>query len=455
MSEVGLTIAQAFTREQELKAPFKLILSANKELEIETILRVLPGKRMVVKANYAGKTVLAKIFLQHRHLEQEINGYRLLAKANATTPRLLAESRQDESGYCFYEYLENACVLNELWSAATQTEKENMLQLLLKAVRKMFEAGVYQADLHLGNFVISRDVFFTLDPASCALLSNNKQQQKNLALLLAQFSLQDVRLASEAIKKEFPTTDGAALNKKANQLREKRNKDYLKKIFRNCSEIAELQIGDSHLLCRRELLTEKMKTLLAALDAAIDAGKIIKQGRTTAVAITEIEGKRYVIKRYHNDNAITALRRRLGKNRAANNWYFAHLLGIIGIKTPRPVALVKTSNSLVNYRSYYVSEYVEADNAYNVFTRTPPDAVQLRAISETFASWAQAGIEHGDCKTANWIVKDDTVMIVDLDAMREVRKPGDTDRERFLRDWKNQPQLYSLFNQLLTPRDKK
>jgi tRNA A-37 threonylcarbamoyl transferase component Bud32 len=452
---VELTITQAFAQERELKAPFQLLLPANKVLQVEAILRILPGKRMVLKAIDAGKIVLAKIFLHQHNLAQEIDGYQLLEKAHIKTPRLLAEITQDKSGYCFYEYIEGACALDELWDTASQPEKEHILLQLLNALKKMFGANICQTDLHLGNFVIARNVFFTLDPASCTRLIDDNQIQKNLALLLAQFSLQDVGLASAAIKNAFPVIDEAELNKNANQLREKRKNDYLKKIFRNCSEIAELKKENINILCRRDLLTEKMKTMLFEPDSAINDGKTIKQGRTTTVAITNLDGKKYVIKRYHNDNTLTALRRRIGKNRAANNWYFAHLLLVLGIKTPKPVALVKTSNSLLDYRSYYISEYIEADNIFNVFTRRPPTGAQLAAIGETFARWKQAGIEHGDCKTANWIVRGDEVMIVDLDAMREIRKPGNNDRARFLRDWKPQPGLFSLFDQLLTDRNKK
>jgi len=271
------TLQQAIDSGHNLIAPITIKLETG-QLSIEKMLRILPGKRIVAKTEYQNKTVVVKLFLQHHNLEQEITGYKLLEKTGVATPRLLHEIKLAEGGYCFYEYLENAISLDELWKQADKIEKANLLEQLLDTLKKMFETGVYQTDLHLGNFVCSNGSFYTLDPASCVKLNKKAQIEENLALLQAQFRLQDWPQTSLTIAAKFPFAHGLEIENRARTTWKSRIDTLLKKIYRDCSYI-EASIVSLNVLQKlniycvrvqnskamRELL-EKMTPLPAAVN---------------------------------------------------------------------------------------------------------------------------------------------------------------------------------------------
>lgn len=453
MTSPVLTLTALQDSRHALVAPFSLPLPNGVLLECEAILRLMPGKRLVVKATYNGNTVLAKIFFQSRNWQQEISGYHLLKETGVKTPALLQQMSLGVGGLCLYEFLADAQAFDSVWQHADEQKKVECLRNLLGLLQQLYGARCVQTDLHPGNFVYAGDVLYALDPASCAPMANENALQDNLALLLAQMPLECWALGAREMAQSFPAIDTVSLRKCAEKKWHVRKRNYLKKIFRECSDVADLSQGGQRILCRRSAINAGVRALLDDPEQAIDKGKILKDSRSTTVALVSAGEARYVIKRYHNANAWTALRRKLRKSRVANNWYFAHLLGMLNIPTPAPVAMIVQRRSVLDYSGYYISEYVEADNAYNVFTKTLPAAQQQQAVRRVFESFARSGICHGDCKTTNWLVQGDAVMLVDLDAMHETKNIGNTDRARFLRDWQGHAELETLFAQVLDGLD--
>ncbi len=91
------------------------------ELQLLTLLRVLPGQRYVGAGVWRGRTVLAKLLVGDkaaRHFQRELAGVRLLAEQGLTTPLLLADGLQDgEGGWLLFEFLEQAPSLGDAWNA--------------------------------------------------------------------------------------------------------------------------------------------------------------------------------------------------------------------------------------------------------------------------------------------------------------------------------------------------
>lgn len=446
---VEMTPEQLMAAGHDIQAPVQVVVRTQEQLTFEKILRVLPGKRIVAKAvvgeGLNKKTVLAKLFFRSENYEQECAGYRALKAADTKTPQLLEHRTLAQGGLCYYEFLPEIKSFDEIWRCADDSEKKQWLDRLLGLYEQLYRSGIAQQDCHFGNFVLSSGDLYCLDPAGCVKTDKKHFIYKHLAGLVSQFDVQEQHLFVDAICGRFGVADKNQLERRISGARQKRKKSYLQKIFRSCTEIYELHKNNIHLLCRRDEMTPEFMAAMENPDAIITSGKIIKDSRSTTVASAQIGAKCYVIKRYHNDTATTAIRRRFGKSRADNNWYFAHLLRMYGIPTPKPVALVKISNRFFDHRSYYVSEYIEAENAYNAFVKSPPTNAQIKSLSKTFAIWRAVGIEHGDCKTTNWLARDSEVMVVDLDAMREKKTRGSVDAERFLRDWEKHPALLSLF----------
>jgi hypothetical protein len=80
------------------------------QLQLLTLLRVLPGQRYVGAGVWRGRPVLAKLLVGSkaaRHFQRELDGVRLLAAQGLTTPLLLADGLKDgEGGWLLFDFLE-------------------------------------------------------------------------------------------------------------------------------------------------------------------------------------------------------------------------------------------------------------------------------------------------------------------------------------------------------------
>jgi hypothetical protein len=71
------------------------------DLQLLSLLRVLPGQRYVGAGVWRGRPVLAKLLVGSkaaRHFQRELEGVRLLAAQSMTTPLLLADGLKDGEG---------------------------------------------------------------------------------------------------------------------------------------------------------------------------------------------------------------------------------------------------------------------------------------------------------------------------------------------------------------------
>ena len=89
------------------------------QLQLLSLLRVLPGQRYVGAGVWRGRPVLAKLLVGSkaaRHFQRELQGVRLLAEQGLTTPLLLADGlKEGEGGWLLFELLEDAESLGDVW----------------------------------------------------------------------------------------------------------------------------------------------------------------------------------------------------------------------------------------------------------------------------------------------------------------------------------------------------
>ena len=92
--------------------PFDVVINT-KRYTCSEILRLLPGKRLVVKAEYNGKQLVIKLFVKRkkgeRELAREKRGYQLAKQAGVHVPKLVFAT-DDLQDYCAiaYRYLKKA-----------------------------------------------------------------------------------------------------------------------------------------------------------------------------------------------------------------------------------------------------------------------------------------------------------------------------------------------------------
>lgn len=452
------------------------------ELRLERLLRVLPGQRYVARANWRGRTVLAKLLVggkAERHFLREREGAALLAGQGLVTPELLAQGfAEGQGGWLLFDYLEGAESLWHAWRAVAHEPllsdaQQAVLAEALTVIGRMHGKGLWQADLHLDNLLRDDGRLHVIDGGGVQAEQagqplSRARVLRNLGVFFAQLPA-DLEPFTEELLIHYLLANGEhalpleALLAEVARVRRWRLRDYLKKVARDCS-LFSARIGASGLWVVRREVEPTLQPLLAGLDARIEAGHIYKTGGSATVARVELDGRPLVIKRYNVKNWLHWLKRFWRPSRAWHSWREGNRLQLLGIATPQPLAVLERRWCWLRGRAYLITEYCSGQDIIARFQAcldqggqgVPPEA-ELLALDRLFAALLRERISHGDFKGHNlfWDDQRGGWSLIDLDAMRQHRSARGfarayaRDRARFLRNWPADSALYRLLDERL------
>ncbi len=465
---------------------FSLTLSCKGGPEVlmcHEVVRILPRKRLVCLGTWKDFPVVLKIYLDQKrgkkHCKREFSGIQALKQANIKTPTFLFMGTlfPDESPALVFERILDAKTLREVWEETTEeVKRKEIMRKSLCVIAQHHEAGIMQEDLHLGNFLCQEALHetpYTIDGAAVNAKGLGKplaakKSLDNLALFLAQFdpaydrNLPEILLDYISFRKGWEI-DNRVTNrvlKRIKRWRKIRRNNYLKKIFRECSAFVCKKRWNRFMVCDRDYYKGEMKEFLAEPDRWIHRSKRLKNGNTSTVSIFEIEGKRFVVKRYNIKGAFHALKRLFRRSRAWISWKNAHRLRIFNITTPKPVALIEERFGPLRMRAYFVCEYVEGSNLLQFFRyekKVLRDKTNLIVkTANLLKQFADFSISHGDLKCTNFIVSGEGIYITDLDSMIAhrlrwtFRKAFKRDCKRFMKNWSDLPDIMEGFRTQLS-----
>ena len=460
---------------RKIPVPFRVrIRSGDGEAELvcNRVLRVLPKKRLVCAGAWRGGEAVAKFFLDprggNRHRDREERGANALAKAGIPTPECLFTGTAEPGGIPVlgFRRLSRATDLSTAWArAADNAERIRILSLAVTAMADLHAAGLVHTDPHLENFLIRGEDLFLIDGE--AIVPKRRERPlsvnaalKNLGLLFAQVYPVFDALAPEVFrvyveKRGWPAEKRlfTRLTKEIHSQRNTRKQKYLRKTLRECSAFVCRRTRNRFTVCDRDFATPAMAAFLADPDPVMARGRMLKNGNTATVVRVTVDGRDLVVKRYNIKNRRHALNRAFRAGRARISWKNAHRLRILGIPTPKPVALVERRWGPLRSVAYFVTEFVEGTNARRIFHRVGADKTgDLAAeFGRLYRRLARARISHGDAKATNYIRAGEDLFIVDLDAMREhrstaaFRRAFRKDLDRFMRNWADLPETGRAF----------
>jgi tRNA A-37 threonylcarbamoyl transferase component Bud32 len=478
--EPALLSAEEFARYgRHLDAPFRLRLvrrDGSIEVRCVELYRVLPGKRVVVRATLDERNVVLKLFLGSRaprYRQREARGIAAIARCGVRVPALIDGGRLEAGAgeWLAFEFVANARALSEddLADAGSR-------DAVLRALAQLHEGGVVQEDLHLGNFLVtSQRALYAIDGDAVRADTNGalsrRRSIENLALFLAQFPpREDHRVAhaceTYAAERGWPRErlDHRHLATRVAQARELRVRRYLRKALRDCTEFhAEASASQFVVADRAALADDGLAAVLRDLSGAVDAAPKLKAGRSATVAEVSTEshpfGGPFVIKRYNIKSPSHALSRLFRPSRAYHAWRNAQRLRFLGISDARPRALVE----------HRVLRWLRRD-AYLVMAKV--DGIDLMrhatleagcsepivaAVVRLFSDLKELRLVHGDTKATNFIVTQHGVVLIDLDSMRRIGNRTrfttlfDADLERFLENFSAFPNVQERFRSALAP----
>ncbi|WP_460094324.1 lipopolysaccharide kinase InaA family protein [Pseudomonas sp. S2_B03] len=447
------------------------------DLQLLSLLRVLPGQRYVGAGVWRGRPVLAKLLVGSkaaRHFQRELQGVRLLAAQGMTTPLLLADGLKDgEGGWLLFEFLEGSESLGDAWAEveslpALADEQTAVLAEALDAIGRLHGKGLWQEDLHLDNLLRHGGQLYLIDGAGVRAetagqpLSRQKVLE-NLGVFFAQLpkSLEpftEELLVYYLLSNSEHALPLEALQKQIDKVRNWRLRDYLIKVGRDCTLFA-VQRGAFALRAVRREEEAVMLPVLEQADALLDQGHLYKTGGAASVGKVEIAGRALVIKRYNIKNFAHWLKRFWRPSRAWHSWREGNRLAFLGIATPKPLAVLEKRFLWLRRSAYLVTEYLPGPDIIERFAPyvengQAPEA-ELLALDQLFARLIAERISHGDFKGHNLFWQTGRWALIDLDSMRQHASVGSfapayaRDRARFMRNWPESSALYQVIDQRL------
>jgi tRNA A-37 threonylcarbamoyl transferase component Bud32 len=432
---------------------------------------------MVCRGRWQGEEVFCKLYLgSNRDWHAELRGLHALQASGIAAPRVLFSGTADQGAIhvILLEPVRPAVSFASAWEQAGDTAARAVL--LARAARTIaahHNAGLWQADIHLDNFMLADDRLVTLDGGGIHLSGKaelpGKQSLDNLALFLAQFyprfdALQEVALDAyrDARRGGAVQLTADSLRRRVRHCRQRRLRHFLKKVFRNCSAFA-CERGWRHFrVYDRSMASVKMLEFLADPDASLQHPEMhyLKQGNTCTLWLVPVDARLLVVKRYNIKGPVHRAGRAWRRTRAAVSWENAHRLDMYGIPTARPVALLEQRFGPLRGRAWYISEYLGDEDITRLcdglaVQDDPGVRVTAQQVVTLLAWLAECRISHGDMKGTNIILSQQGPAIIDLDAMREhacgwmFRRLQRRDLQRFMHNWDDCPDVGALFTQIM------
>jgi len=460
---------------------FSLPLADGTSVACERVIRRVPGARLVCPGRWQGRAVYAKIFIgprAERHAARDRRGVRWLQERGIATPALRYEAQlPDGAGWVLlFDAIEDSCNAEEYLAslAGNAQARLRLMETLVRLVARHHEAGLRQTDLYLKNFLIRGEQVYTLDGDGIRVGRGPlgpRRSLRNLAQLLSKFDVEDdvhlsrlLQIYAEVRGWRPDSRMLRRLEKAVWRHRYQVAQEYaMRKVLRPCTDVCVEKRRDRFLAVARADDGPELRALLDRPDDWLErpASHRLKNGNTCTVGVVATGERRVVIKRYNVKNFWHGVKIALRRSRAARSWCNAHLLRMYGITTARPLALMERRCGPVRRQAYFLAEWVDGPDVAERFA-DPSVSEELRRdlalrLAQLLHKLYLLGIEHGDLKADNLKIVGRQVWVLDLDALRQYRRPHGgryrrrhaRDLRRFLKNWQDRPHIRSLLESAL------
>lgn len=459
-----MSIAQQLKQgDRNIDMPATLELANGEQLICEQVLRFLPNKRIVLKAQWETRLVLIKLILNnqsgHRNLRRELFGYQALKNTKLMIPDLLLTTCcKDSNHVLIFKFINKAPTISQLWQEQIDRRLE-IASSMLRLINLIHSNNCSHIDMHLSNFLLVGNQIYVLDMSAIRKHSTTEYggwQRNNIAFFISRFTPIYQKILINLLDEYYAKAANDPLLKKSVLREWRKYKVYtLKKCFRESSMIATLKNWHRVVTWKRSYHCTDLESFLHNPDGWIDKGELIKDGLSSTVVKVKMGEQWIVIKRYNIKNIFYWLKRQFFQTKSHISWRNAHLLSISGIDTPEPVAFMEKRWWIFSFSGYYLCTFNHALSAEQKYKSQLPTQQELKAFVDLFNHMKLAQLYHRDFKSSNLLVGTQNITLVDLDSIKECTSNKQTHialykaRERFLRNWQGQPKQYSLFAMIL------
>lgn len=460
----NFTCENLVTMGRYIPTPFYLFLGKEQqdEIKIETILRIIPGKRLIAISSWRNQTVIVKLFFGRgrwkRNFLQDIRGIHLLKDRGIPTPEILHQTTtNDQKGaVLLINYLEQGIGLQSLVEDSDSEEHmRTILQMAITLIARCHRGGLWQEDIHLNNFMLVGETIYVLDGGDIKAVDTALGLElalSNLALFFAQFTVDmDSHIPSmlklyQSENTELPIEEVEDFALQVIDQRIKRLDLLEKKLFRSTTANRNIQDSTKFIVYDRQIHSVEIEKFIENLNDQFLVGKIIKAGNASTVSRIALGSNNYICKRYNLKSFWHSVRYLFKPSRAHHSWRNAWILEMLGVDTPHPCLIFEERLCyFLRRRAYFLCQDLNEKNLLEQFetrAETLPIEKLVQAFKTLFEIMIKYQISHGDMKASNFIFSNDRLYVLDLDAMKRHKnknrfiKAMQRDLDRFMKNWK-------------------
>ena len=190
-----------------------------------------------------------------------------------------------------------------------------------------------------------------------------------------------------------------------------------------------------------------------ALDKLIQkSSDQFKDDKTTSV----VKVKDFIIKRYNARSAYHHFSRSVRKSRAQRCWSMSDDFAQAGLNIAKPFLMHEQRFGPLRLDAYFISEALSGQELLSALPAMSDEQKQsvVAQLTQAFEKMRIAKISHGDMKATNLMWVDERLFFIDLDGAKKHfsqtswQRAHKKDVKRFLKNWRDQPELLNLFNDL-------
>ena len=414
------------------------------KLECKTLLRSIKGRRAVYDGLCNGQPVVIKMFLSamhgKRHFNREYQGFNELVKRNIPTSPVVSAGRDEEGHYVLaLEKIADATdVFSVVFNAPESNPIDDIVGSVFATVAGMNQAGIFQRDLHLGNFLKKDNTIYVLDPAEMQFGSSalsKPQCYQQLAILLASMPETITPNKQRLIQTYFDVWNWKldqdtvhTIESMANGIRLNVAQSVIRKTMGKSKRSTPIQSGHCKGILRPALFHEPdSQSFVESINDRMESGQILKRGNTCFVSRVQVGNHDIVVKRYNHKGLWHSFRHTLKGSRAKKCWRFGLRMELLGIPTASPLGFLQRRKCGLIWESYILNEYVDGPDI-QAFKADPdiPDTTKEAVcgkVCEMLERLAYFKMTHGDLKPGNILIAQNNPVLIDLDSMKFHRHP--------------------------------
>jgi len=295
-------------------------------------------------------------------------------------------------------------------------ERRDWATALGRFFAKLHDAGVVHPDPHPGNLLVTGGHFALIDLHAVGLTAPLAwpARRANLVLLNRWFQLRATRTDRLRFWKAYrQELDPRA--REVERLTAESNRRFWASRVSRCRGsnryFRKLKHGPFRGHAVRDLPDDILVPFLSDPDALFHGAKLLKDSRTSKVAIVAIGGRELLLKRVNVRSRFEPIKNAVRPSAILRSWINGHSLRDRWLPTPRPLAMLHRIRHGCPAEGYLLTELVPSP--------TDLDARAATSLARILRSMHDRGVSHRDLKAANILLENGTEpALIDLVGVR-------------------------------------